>query len=430
MGEDSLFSGLGELLKSPGGQSLLAGAFGALSGRGTRAQAIGQGGLAGLLAYGRATDNQADMARQKMQDDRQSQMFEMQMAQHRAAQEARQRKQGFLSSLGGGLSAADALSSGGGPTVANAAKIGQRKPFNPTEALTAGFSPAEAKELASMPDWGASEVARTVEVDDGQGGKATVQLDRFGRPVGQSLPGYVAPVQVDTGGGVQFVRPSAGVKLTKTMTPEGRDASARGWQGLKIQQENADRDAFAVTYQTDGSGNLVAMPTRVKPGQAVRPIPVRGADGAPVAGKLPEAKAKELLSIDQQRASIEGALRAVEQTPSAFSMGRGLATLSGTIPESLAGRIDSDAERKARSYVFNNVSAVINERAGAAQSAQEMARLRSFLPGETDNAEQVKSKLEGFRDYLAERERGVGVNRQRSNQPPAAPSGVKFLGFE
>jgi hypothetical protein len=53
------------------------------------------------------------------------------------------------------------------------------------------------------------------------------------------------------------------------------------------------------------------------------------------------------------------------------------------------------------------VSRVINERAGAAQSAQEMQRLRSFLPADTDNDIQITNKLKGFQSYLADLEKGT-----------------------
>lgn len=131
------------------------------------------------------------------------------------------------------------------------------------------------------------------------------------------------------------------------------------------------------------------------------------AGGRPLAGKPSAATEKELVGIRQQNAIIDGAIRAVDATPKAFSLGRGMATMAGAVPESIAGRMDSDAERQARSYVFNNVSKVINERAGAAQSAQELARLRSFLPAETDNAAQIKSKLQAFKTYLGDMEQGT-----------------------
>jgi hypothetical protein len=123
--------------------------------------------------------------------------------------------------------------------------------------------------------------------------------------------------------------------------------------------------------------------------------------------EVPSETRKELTSIDQQRSVIDGALKAVKDTPNAFSFARG--AVAGALPygESLAGRLETPEQTQARAYVFNNVSRVINERAGAAQSAQEMQRLRSFLPADTDNAEQITNKLKGFQTYLKDLEKGT-----------------------
>ncbi len=100
-------TGLLDFLKSPEGQGLLAAGFGAAAGRGTRMQAIGQGGLAGLLAYGRAGEMQADRERQNTIDQRQSQMFDWQKSayeQQQAAlakqQQQQAAQQNYLGSLG------------------------------------------------------------------------------------------------------------------------------------------------------------------------------------------------------------------------------------------------------------------------------------------------------------------------------------------
>lgn len=85
--------GLLDFFKSPEGQGLLAAGFGAMAGRGTRAQAIGQGGLAGLLAYGRAGEMQADRQRQNTIDQRQAQMFDWQKSAYEQQQAAQQRQQ-------------------------------------------------------------------------------------------------------------------------------------------------------------------------------------------------------------------------------------------------------------------------------------------------------------------------------------------------
>jgi hypothetical protein len=132
-------------------------------------------------------------------------------------------------------------------------------------------------------------------------------------------------------------------------------------------------------------------------------IPAIGPDGKPVPPKVDANTQKEVSGIDAELRTIQEAIRGVQRTPTAFSMSRGLATLAGTVPESVAGRMDSPQERETRAFVFNVVSKSINERSGAAQTAQELARLRSFLPAETDNADQVKDKLNGYERYLRER---------------------------
>lgn len=144
--------------------------------------------------------------------------------------------------------------------------------------------------------------------------------------------------------------------------------------------------------------------------------PAAQMNGTKLPGKLSESTKKELTSIGQQRAAIDGALKAVAETPDAFSFGRGTATRMGGTAETIAGRFDSEAQTMARSYVYNNVSKIINERAGAAQSAQELARLRGFLPAEQDNATQVRNKLTAFKAYLSDVERGTMAGSQGAPQ--------------
>ena len=149
-----------------------------------------------------------------------------------------------------------------------------------------------------------------------------------------------------------------------------------------------------------------------------------GPTAVPVPGltpKLTEAQKKELSTIEAQEKTVQGALDAVKKTPTAFGMARGAATMSGSIPETIAGRFDSPAQREARSYVYNVVSKVINERAGAAQSAQELARLRSFLPAEMDSADQITSKLNAFQTYLKDQREGW-AKPQGPGVAPSAPS--------
>lgn len=61
--------GLLDFLESPTGQGLLGAAFGALGGRGSTLQAIGQGGLLGMNAYTGAKDRIAEQQRQGVLDE-------------------------------------------------------------------------------------------------------------------------------------------------------------------------------------------------------------------------------------------------------------------------------------------------------------------------------------------------------------------------
>lgn len=215
----------------------------------------------------------------------------------------------------------------------------------------------------------------------------------------------------------QLAQQKADAEAGRRVTMRGQDSQAETARQNRLSQERQARGQ--VTYQTDADGNMVALPTRAGPGDVIRAQPVVAAVGMqPMRGKPSEAVQKERLSINQQRAVVQGAIDAVKATPGAFSFMRGAATMIGPMAETLAGRTDSDDEIAARSYVYNNVSKVINERAGAAQSAQELARLRGFLPAEQDDARQINAKLEAFMSYLDDLEQGTGT----SKKPPAAPA--------
>jgi hypothetical protein len=141
------------------------------------------------------------------------------------------------------------------------------------------------------------------------------------------------------------------------------------------------------------------------------------AGGKPLEPKLSSEQSKDITAINQQRATIDGAIVDVQKNKSAFSFGRGVAQ-NAPYGESIAGRFEKPEDTQARAYVFNNVSAVIKERAGTAQSAQELTRLNSFLPATTDNAKQIVAKLEGFKQYLNDLEKGTRVPTSKKTDAP------------
>ena len=194
--------------------------------------------------------------------------------------------------------------------------------------------------------------------------------------------------------------PSVVSTTKKTMTPGEAAADARA-------REKLAQDATSVVYQEDNQGNVIALPSKLKAGEVptARLAVAPGGGFQPLQGKPSEAVGKEQMSINQQRAIVKGALEAVEKTPDAFGMVRGL------MPESLGGRMASSEENQARSYLFNVVSGVIKERAGTAQSAAEADTLARFLPQPTDEADAIKDKMIAFDKYLLAKESGTTKKR-------------------
>lgn len=173
----------------------------------------------------------------------------------------------------------------------------------------------------------------------------------------------------------------------------------------RIAQENQRlvQDATGVVYQEDATGNIVALPSKLKAGQVpvARTAVAPGGGFQPLTAKPSEAVGKEQMSINQQRAIVKGALEAVEKTPDAFGMTRGL------VGETIGGRMASSEENQARAFLFNVVSGVIKERAGTAQSAAEADTLNRFLPQPTDSAEAIEDKMVAFDKYLVAKETGT-----------------------
>ena len=144
-------------------------------------------------------------------------------------------------------------------------------------------------------------------------------------------------------------------------------------------------------------------------------------NGQAIAPKLTPEQSKDITGVNQQRATIDGAIADIKQNKSAFSFGRGLAQ-NAPYGESIAGRFERPEDTQTRAYVFNNVSSVIKERAGTAQSKQELTRLNAFLPATTDNADQIISKLEGFNKYLNDFEKGTRLSPSKKLETPQANS--------
>lgn len=404
-------NGLLDFLNSPGGMGLLSAVGAGLAGarRGGTWNAVGSGLLGGVQGYaqGQYLQRQNEFVTQRGKlFDMQAQQLEAAQAAAKAEAESRAKRQGYLSTIG---QYKDDFST-------------QQNQFDPTQWLRLGGSIEEAQKLAGMKDWGAPEVARTLESQDAQGNKITLQFDKFGRPVGDGVQGYTAPVQVDLGGRVQFVKPQAGVNLTKTMTPGEAAANARA-------REAAARDALSVTYQQDAEGNFVALPTKVQPGSMVRGLPVVSGPGmSPLKGAQKDAK----LTESESKATLYlGQMRAASQTLNQLqSEGKTADPWQVAMTGGIAGNMLTSANAQQIGQAQNQWSeAYLRQKTGAAATKQEIdLNNRTFFPQVGDSPAVIKQKA----DMRAQVEQGMEIpaGRGASKLGGAPAGGPKFLGFE
>lgn len=341
----------------------------------------------------------AQMAELTAQADQRQAALEAAKAQAQRGQQFR----GALAEQMAPVSPVQALAAGGaGPSPAAAALIGQQRTPN-WQALAAQF-PEQSdllQKLASAKDWGATEVARTVEVKDAQGRPATQQFDKFGRPVGEALQQWKAPERVDTGGAFNFVDPVTLATLGtlgKTMTPGEQASNQLGWANHSISRQRLAIDAAqADKPQWDAERGLLI---NTRTGQAM-PAMQGGQPVGPKQKELTDAQAKALLfgsrareadklieQLRQAGVSQPGLLKRMAQSVPEW-MGGGDAGAMGTIWNATQSADQQSVEQAQRDFI----NAVLRRESGAVISPQEFANARQqYFPQPGDEPQVIEQK--------------------------------------
>jgi len=257
---------LGDSWDDPRTMASLLGAAGLLSG-GNFGQAMGRG----LLGYQQVMGNAQEMEMKKREMAQREQFQAAQMEEMRAQAQQRQMqaqelqrkaqqelaKRQALPSIMGAPVSGDAFMPGAPPT-------GQ---FNLNAALSAGYGPDEITKLQGLTNLGKQKVARTMEVDDGQGGKKIIQLDEYGQPVGEGMAGYVPPTFHGLGGmtGI-FQGPKQIGSLAHTQTPDSVASNALTRRGQDITVRGQDLTDARLRDQnaTAATGNLSKVETDLR----------------------------------------------------------------------------------------------------------------------------------------------------------------------
>jgi hypothetical protein len=163
--------------------------------------------------------------------------------------------------------------------------------FDVQRAIQIGMTPEQIQAYAGLQNVGRPKATRQMEVDDGKGGKRIALVDDFGNEVA-GFSGYTAPVQVNQGDRVSFVKPQAGMSLGVGMSPAERDASARGWAGQNLAQQRLSLD------QTNAAAGKVPAGYRLKPDGSMEAIPGGPADlKAGAEGQKRITDAKDVLGL-------------------------------------------------------------------------------------------------------------------------------------
>lgn len=462
-----LLDQFGEFLNTPGGMGLLSAVAAGLAGarRGQPLNSLGAGLLGGVHGYNQAQEQQMQ---QKFSEQR-GKLFDAQMQDYQAQADLRkadalkrQNQMAYMSQfqgdspgpapvqLGSSTAFGAPVSSQFGmvdtPNVTQSASA-QRPPASngkadPRRMLELGFDPKFVEAYMGSDTLGMPEVARTLESQDAQGNKITLQFDKFGRPVGDGVQGYTAPVQVDLGGRVQFVKPQAGVGFAKSMTPGEVAADRRAGERLRFDKEQSAQN---VTYQQDANGNFVALPTKSAPGAVVRGAPVVSGPGmTPLQGKgggMTEDQAKatgwlsqaenawrNMQSVMYQR-DEKGQIKSGQNGPVLNKDVISPGFFEANTPGEAGNRLRSPQRQQFVQASESIGEALLRAATGAGVNKDEAAqKARELTPQRGDSEQVIQQKMASIPVYLESLRVRAGPGAKKV--PSAGPVTGQFLGFE
>lgn len=349
--------GLLDFIKTPEGQGLLSGVFGyaANARRGTPINNLGRGGIAGLLGYSNAMEREQDAKQNEwLQQYRGLQMDQMrsEIEKNRQAEAERQRIDGLVRGAIGGFTPQQAIGmDASGPTQAKANMIGQPGQVDYRALYAQGVPMDKIQELVNLGNINKTKV-KNIETINIDGKPVKVGIDEYGQQVAQIGMEWKPLERVDAGGYVGLydpTDPTGGVRklVDKTMSPEGRDASARGWATVnqgerRLQFEQGQSVADAGGPNQAGLVKQFGKPPkdyRWRADGTAEPIPGGPAD--PTAD--PKSKQRQdfaKLSANNVLSAVKDATGMIGRTTAGFG-GSTLANVPGTGARDLQAKLET-----------------------------------------------------------------------------------------
>jgi predicted transcriptional regulator len=235
--------------------------------------------------------------------------------------------------------------------------------------------------------------------------------------------------------------------LTMTTTPgedqsaavsiRGQNVSAATTQRGQNMTDARERELAAqgVTYQTDESGNMIALPSKAVPGSVVRGAPVLAPNGVkPLVGKgagLTEDQGKATGWLQQASNAYGNMLKVLKVNPDAATPGLGDAVAA--IPGGAAvGNYLRSSDRQQFIQAASSLSeSLLRAATGAGINAHEAEqKIKEITPQWGDTEKNIKQKLDAIPVYLESLKvrAGPGARKLTTTTPAAAPQGALGTG--
>lgn len=311
--------------------------------------------------------------------------------------------------------------------------------FDVQGAIAAGFTPEQITAYSNLQNLGRPEVARTVDIAGPLGEKLTQAYDKFGQPIGQPMNAFEAAQFLNLGDRQVAAVPRAGMSLPVGMSPSEKDASQRGWAGVKVQQDRLkfDKEDPKLAWNSDLGGFVNPRTREVLPA-------MRDGKPAQLGGiKLNETQAKaNLFGTRMQEANriltemetagvnnsglIKNAVQgAVGLTP---FLGDKLSDAAGSVMTALPGVLGgpSDEQQQVEQAQRDFTNAVLRRESGAAIAPSEFANAqRQYFPQPGEGKAVIEQKRRArelaIKGLQVEVPGGTFITPPESPQKPAQP---------
>ena len=304
-----------------------------------------------------------------------------------------------------------------------------QKAQSPQQALAAGVPYETAKQFYESQNLGKTEVGRTEEIEGPGGVKMLQRFDKFGAPIGQPMPGYMAAQAVNTGNKTIFAKPVAGQSFNMGMSPGESARLAQSERQFNITQNqpvfNADAGGFVYkptasapqggVVKVEGVGN---KPLNESQGNATM-FGLRMAEADKILAPLENAGVKDTGKI---RAGVSGTLGAIPLIGD--SLRGGSDNVFNALP-SIMGGLSQDQQSALNARV-NFVTAVLRKESGAAISPGEFATAEKlYFPAPGDGPQIIKQKQAARQQAITgiKAQAGPGAKNIEAGMPGATPAG-------